>query len=175
MANNCAYMSLTDAVLRGEEFNYFSIHNVISNSYKPEEADIVQSIYSHQWDQAKEKANALLCSQFNSKPKADLSKLNRAFTRKTLYHPNRATMYQQLKSVCDTKMIGEEQAHKICELLSSAPQWSVSFKSMIFLDVYKLWYSCYTNGKTSVDVYCSALPTIHKHWVHHPTIETPAY
>ena len=167
-------MSLTDAVIRGEEFNYFSIHSVISRSYKPEEKGIVQSIYSNQWDQAKGKANDFLCSQFKSKPKTDLSKLNRAFT-KTLYHPNRTTMYQQLKLVCDTKMIDDEQAHKICDVLSRSRQWSVSFKSMIFLDVYKLWYSNYTDGKTPVDVHCSALPNIQDHWVHHPTIDTPAF
>ena len=103
---NCVYSDLADAVIRGEQFNMYAITKVISGKYELDEAVIVSSIRAYDWHQAKMHATALVCSGFQSKPKANLSRLNKCFHRKSLYHPNSTTMYQQLKHVCEQKGIG---------------------------------------------------------------------
>lgn len=165
------------------------VRRVITDNYKLEEKPLADYIRSEARqgtltdDYVKHAANNLMGSLFTEHtPTADFSKFNRWFTEPLgPYYPNRETMYQQVKAVCESNRqvlltlsgnpICDEQIHKIAEYISLQKPWKISFKSMLFLEAYKLWYSAY-NHKFSVTVYCAAKPDIPSHWVHQESVET---
>ena len=73
----CVFNSLTDSVIRGLPYNLYSIKSVMQGTYESKEQSIVNAIKSHDWMKAKNLASEYICSQFESKANADLSKFNR--------------------------------------------------------------------------------------------------
>lgn len=179
---NCAYMSLADSVIRGPPYNEYSIVSVIGQKYSVPEMDIAFAIRMHDWLEAKRLANEYVCSQFESKASADLSKFNRVLGPKAKY-PTPGQIYDQVMGCIATakdpkilKLKNTLMAHKICASISKNKPWKIHFKSMIVFEVYKLWYASVTTGRGPVvQVHCSKKPDMPSHWEHWPTTSTPAY
>jgi hypothetical protein len=188
--------NLTDAVLKDAGFGEAVLRTIIIGPADHENvlANLIrdEAKGAHDFTKAiplaieiRNKTKEKLCNAFAQPPgpHIPLSALNRAFTRQLCPypHPNRATMYQQVKIVCETNRdklktvlgdpICDEQIHLICQNLARY-HWEVHPKSLIFLQAYKLWYFTYKH-EASVDVHCAAEPDIPDHWIHHPSISTP--
>lgn len=182
MNNLCAFHSLTDSVIRGLPFNMYSIQSVINKKYSVAETNIATAIRNHDWVAAKKFANEHLCSQFESKAHADLSKFNRVMGCKPppCKHPSPDDMYQQVVDCILTatdeniRSMGPEMTHKVALSIRENPPWTIRFKSVIVFEVYKLWYASFTAGceKPTVAVHCGIKPCMPTHWEHHPTVET---
>lgn len=188
MQKECVYNSLADAVIRGPPYNTYSIKSVMRGEYVNEETEIVQAIRNHDWMRAKTLASEYICSQFESKASADLSKFNRVIghTAPPCKYPSPGQIYDQVMdcivSATDPSIsrIGynTEFAHKVCAAISKSRPWYIYFKSMIVFKVYKLWYASVTAGHPNppvVQVHCAMKPDMPSHWEHWPTSSTPAF
>ena len=183
----CVFNSLTDSVIRGLPYNMYSIKSVMQGTYESEEQSIVNAIKSHDWMKAKNLASQYICSQFESKADADLSKFNRVMgeTVAPCEYPSPGQIYDQVME-CMASATDEsirnifknpDFAHKVCAAISRCKPWSIYFKSMIIFKVYKLWYMSVTAGHPNppvVEVHCAKKPDMPSHWEHHSTVSTPA-
>lgn len=183
----CVFNSLTDSVIRGLPYNTYSIESVMNNWFETNESGIASAIRSHDWMKAKQLASEYLCSQFESKASADLSKFNRAIGEivPTYEYPSAGQIYDQVMECIGSatdesiRRIGHCSlfAHKICAAISMSKPWYIYFKSMIVFKVYKLWYESITIGHPNppvVQVHCSKKPDMPSHWEHYETSSTPA-
>ncbi len=188
MQKECVYSSLSDSVVRGLPYNIYSIKSVMRGEYTNEEIQIVEAIRNHDWMKAKRLASEMICSNFESKASADLSKFNRVMghTVPPCEYPSAGQIYDQvmdcIASATDPSIsrIGYNSkfAHKICAAISKSRPWYIYFKSMIVFKVYKLWYSSITAGHPDppvVQVHCSKKPDMPSYWEHWPTTSTPAF
>ena len=183
----CVFNSLTDSVIRGKPYNTYCIKSIMKFQYEANEQNIVKAIREHDWMKAKHLASQYICSQFESKANADLSKFNRVIgdTMPPCKYPSAGQIYDQVMecigSATDESIakIGynTEFAHKVCAAISRCSSWSIYFKSVIVFKVYKLWYETVTAGHPNppvVQVHCAKKPVMPSHWKHYGTSSTPA-